>query len=164
MAITNQERVGKGMELLRAGVAPYVEREVHAAIKAGSVRMDGIRRFAEDPKLANKPIADWDVAGLLKLMWETWNEVFRRTLGFAERTLVSELRDVRNRWAHQEPLSGDDTDRALDSAERLLTAVSASQADEVRRGKMELRRTIFDEQARSERRRSAGTAIESAAA
>jgi hypothetical protein len=28
--------------------------------------------------------------GLLKLMWETWNEVFRKTLGFAERSLVSE--------------------------------------------------------------------------
>ena len=78
--------------------------------------------------------------------------------------LVNELRDVRNRWAHQEPFSGDDADRALDSAERLLTAVSAPQADEVRKVKMELRRTIFDEQVRSERRRSAGTAIESAAA
>ena len=77
---------------------------------------------------------------------------------------MNELRDVRNRWAHQEPFSGDDADRALDSAERLLTAVSAPQADEVRKVKMELRRTIFDEQARSERRRSAGTAIESAAA
>ena len=49
MAITNQERVGKAMELLREGIAPYVEREVHAAVKAGSVRMDAIRRFAEDP-------------------------------------------------------------------------------------------------------------------
>src|SRR5205085_6553111 len=76
---------------------------------------------------------------------------------------VSELRDVRNKWAHQEPFSGDDADRALDSAERLLAAVSAPQADEVRKIKMELRRTIFDEQARSERRRSADTAIESAA-
>ena len=27
MAITNQERVGKAMELLRAGLAPFVERE-----------------------------------------------------------------------------------------------------------------------------------------
>ena len=37
----------------------------------------------------------------------------------------------------------------LDSAERLLTAVSASQADEVHKVKMELRRTIFDEQVRA---------------
>jgi len=28
MAITNQERVGKAMELLRAGLAPFVEREL----------------------------------------------------------------------------------------------------------------------------------------
>lgn len=28
MAITNQERVGKAMELLRAGLAPFVEREM----------------------------------------------------------------------------------------------------------------------------------------
>ena len=27
MAITNQERVGKAMELLRTGLAPFVERE-----------------------------------------------------------------------------------------------------------------------------------------
>ena len=123
--------------------------------------MDAVRRFEDDPLLGNKPVAQWDVAGLLKLMWETWNDVFGRTLGRAERSLVQEVRDWRNKWAHQEPFSGDDTDRALDSMARLLTAVSAPQADEVNRMKMELRRLIFEEQARSERRKSAGTAIES---
>jgi hypothetical protein len=33
-------------------------------------------------------------------MWDQWNVVFRKTLGNAERSLVSELRDARNRWAH----------------------------------------------------------------
>lgn len=164
MAITNQERVGKGLDLLRAGVGPYVEREVQAAIKTGAVRMDSIRRFAEDPQLAKKPIADWDVSGLLRLMWETWNDVFRSTLGYAERTLVSELREIRNRWAHQNPFSGDDTDRALDSMARLLTAVSAPQADEVNRMKLELRRLQYDEQVRGEKRKAGGSLIEPAAA
>ena len=67
MAITNQERVGKGMELLRSGLASFVEREVQAAAKGGSVRMDAVRRFAEDPMLGQKPIGQWDAAGLLKL-------------------------------------------------------------------------------------------------
>ena len=59
-------------------------------------------------------------------MWESWNDVFRLTLGPAERSLVSELRDHRNRWAHQEAFSSDDAYRALDSAGRLLSpAVSA---------------------------------------
>jgi predicted AAA+ superfamily ATPase len=164
MAMTNQERVGKAMDLLRAGISPFVEREVQAAVKAGTVRMDAVRRFAEDPMLGNKPIAQWDVAGLLKLMWETWNDVFKRTLGFAERTLVSELRDVRNKWAHQNPFSSDDADRALDSMGRLLAAVSAPQADEVGKMKMELRRLIFDEQVRGEKRKAGGSLIEPAAA
>jgi hypothetical protein len=81
--------------------------------------------------LGNKPLVQWDAAGLLKLMWEAWNDVFGRTLGRAGRSLVQELRDWRNKWAHQEPFSSDDTDRALDSMGRLLASVSAPQADEV---------------------------------
>src|SRR5258708_2186431 len=161
MAITNQERVAKALELLKAGLAPFVEREIHEAVKNRAVNMEAVRRFAEDPKLASKPVAQWDVSGLLKLMTETWRDVFRNTLGHAERSLVSEIREHRNSWAHQNAFSSDDTDRALDSVQRLLTAVSAPQADEVGRMKMELRRVIFEEQARSERRRSAGTAVES---
>ena len=30
MAITNHERIGKALELLRAGLAPFVERELLA--------------------------------------------------------------------------------------------------------------------------------------
>ncbi|MCX8005604.1 MAG: Swt1 family HEPN domain-containing protein, partial [Burkholderiaceae bacterium] len=164
MALTNQERVGKGMALLRAGLAPFVEREIQSSVNAGRVQMDAVRRFSEDPVLGQKPIAQWDVAGLLKLMWETWNDVFGRTLGRAERSLVQELRDWRNKWAHQEPFSSDDTDRALDSISRLLAAVSAPQADEVNRMKMELRRLVFEEQARGERRKLGGSLVELAAA
>ena len=120
--------------------------------------------MGEDRLNAKKAIAEWDAAALLKLMWESWNDVFRRTLGPAERSLVSELRDLRNKWAHQEAFSSDDAYRALDSAGRLLTAVSAPQADEIEKMKMELLRLRFDEQVRSEKRKSAGTAIESAAA
>ena len=163
MAITNQERVGKALELLKAGLGPFVEREVQDKIKAGGVHMDTVRRFVDDPHLTDKPIEQWDVAALLKLMWETWNDVFRNVLGRAERSLVNEIRDQRNKWAHQDSFSSDDADRTLDSIARLLTAVSASQADEVNRMKMELRRLIFEEQARSERRRGAGNTVESQA-
>ena len=163
MAITNQERVGKALELLKDGLGPFVERELQGKIKAGGVHMDTIRRFVDDPHLTDKPIEQWDVAALLKLMWETWNDVFRSVLGRAERSLVNEIRDQRNKWAHQDSFSSDDADRTLDSVARLLTAISAPQADEVNRMKMELRRLIFEEQARSERRRGAGTTVESQA-
>jgi predicted AAA+ superfamily ATPase len=163
MAMTNHERVGKALELLKIGLSPFVEREFKSIYKDGaSAKID---RFIGDDRLnAKKPIAEWDVAVLLKLMWESWNDVFRQTLGHTERSLVSELREYRNKWAHQEPFSGDDTYRALDSAGRLLTAISASQAEEIEKMKTELLRLRFDEQVRSEKRKSASTAIESAVA
>ncbi|TVR02140.1 MAG: ATP-binding protein [Desulfovibrionales bacterium] len=160
MALTNHERVGKAMELLRQGLGPFVEREVQARIKTGAVNMETIRRFADDPMLTSKPIVQWDASGQLRLMWETWNDIFKYTLGFAERSLVSELRDWRNKWAHQEPFSSDDADRALDSMARLLAAVSAPQADAVGKMKMELRRLIFDEQVRGQKRKAGGGLVE----
>lgn len=160
MAITNQERIAKALDLLKAGVGPFVEREIESTLKK-NVQVPAVRAFADDPLARDKPIPQWDAALLLKLMWESWNEVFRATLGPAERGLVGEIRGYRNRWAHQEPFSSDDTDRALDSIARLLTAVSASEADEVGKMKTELRRLIFDEQMRSEKRKTSGTAIES---
>ncbi len=162
MAITNHDRVGKALDLLKAGLGPFVEREFKNLYK-GQALAEAQKVVTSERLDTNRPFAAWDVAVLLRLMWEAWNEVFRRTLGQAERTLVSELRDVRNRWAHQQPFSTDDAYRALDSAGRLLTAISAPQADEIEKMKMELLRVRFDEQVRSERRRSAGTAIESQA-
>ncbi len=161
MALTNYERVGKGLALLKDGLSPFVEREIEAAIVANVLTPARLKSFIDDPVNGNKSIGEWDVSPLLKLMWDVWNEVFRRTLGFAERSLVSEIRDCRNKWAHQEPFSSDDAYRALDSIDRLLTAVSAPQADEVEKAKMELLRVRFDEQARGERRKSSGIAVES---
>jgi predicted AAA+ superfamily ATPase len=160
MAITNHDRVGKALELLKAGLGPFVEREFKSQYK-GQALAEAQRMMMGERLDANRPFAAWDAAVLLRLMWDAWNDVFRRTLGQAERTLVSELRDVRNRWAHQEPFSTDDAYRALDSTSRLLSAVSAPQAEEVDKMKMELLRVRFDEQVRTEKRRSSGTAIES---
>jgi predicted AAA+ superfamily ATPase len=151
------------MELLKQGLGSFVEREFKDFYK-DKAAAEAIRYLGEDRLLAKKAITDWDAAGLLKLMWEAWNDVFRRTLGPADRSLVSELRDLRNKWAHQQTFSSDDAYRALDSAGRLLGAVSAPQSDEIEKMKMELLRLRFDEQVRTEKRKSAGTAIESPAA
>jgi hypothetical protein len=163
MAITNRERVGKAVEILRAGLAPYVEREF-ASIHKDKALVEARRLLPADDRLnAKKPIAQWDAAVLLKVTWDAWNDIFGRTLGRAERSLVQELREVRNRWAHQESFSSDDAYRSLDSVHRLLLAVSATEAEEVEKMKMELLRVRFDEQARGEKRKTAGIAIESAA-
>ena len=154
MADTNNERVGKALDLLKEGLAPFAAREVKAALSDKQLTAADLQRFTSDPMLSKRPVVEWDAAALLALMWETWNQVFRQTLGPAERGLVGELRGHRTRWAHQEPFSTDDAYRALDSTHRLLTSVSAPQAGEVETMKMELLRLRFNEQARSQRRRT----------
>jgi predicted AAA+ superfamily ATPase len=162
MGMSNQDRVGRAMDLLRDGLRPYAERELKA--KHGDQWPAQVRAALASRNLGlNKDELLQDVAVLLALMDKQWGPVFSATLGRAERNLVLELTDVRNRWAHQEPFSGDDTDRALDSMTRLLTAVTAPQADEVGKMKQELRRRIFDEQVRGEKRKAGGTLVEGAA-
>ena len=162
MAITNRDRVGSAMDALKGGLASFVAREFINHHKGRSAME--LQQVLGDPVQDVKGhFSNMDTAALLRVMWESWNEVYRDTLGHAERSLVSELRDIRNRWAHQESFSGDDAYRALDSTHRLLTAVSSPEAGEVENMKMELLRVRFDEQARTQRRRTAGTAVESEA-
>ena len=162
MATTNQERVGKALAALRTGLAPFASREF--------INCHGDRTAQQLHYILGRPVPDrqrpfrhLDAAALLKVMWDTWNEVYRDVLGHAERSLVSEIRDIRNRWAHQEAFSSDDTYRALDSTHRLLTAVSAAEAGEIERMKLELLRVRFEEQARTQRRRATGAVLASQA-
>ena len=163
MAVTNHERVGEALDLLKEGLAPFVERELRARYgkywitQATASWPNDVNWTGDDDQ------PHLDCAVLLRLMWDQWNEVFRNTLGHAERSLVSELREVRNKWAHQDRFSSDDAYRALDSASRLLTAVSAPQATDLDRIKMNLLRVRFEEQMRTEQRKSSGTAVQSAA-
>ena len=156
MAVTNHERVGKGLELLRAGLGPFVERELKHAVQAGNLTGYRRREIADDPMFL-RPSTEWDVAVVLRLIWDNWNDAFSGTLGRSDRSLVSELRDHRNKWAHQEPFSSDDAYRALDSVQRLLTSISAPQVREIDGHKQELLRVRFQEQARGERRRTVRT-------
>ncbi len=162
MAVTNHERVGKALELLTAGLAPFVERELKSAYSQewfAETKRTLTGHQGELLGTAEKP--RWDAAAALMTMWNQWNDVFRKTLGPADRSLVSELREVRNKWAHQQQFSTDDSYRALDSVQRLLAAVSASkESEEVEKQKQQLLRQRFDEEERTERRRTASTVLE----
>jgi uncharacterized protein len=154
MSLTNRERVGKGLEVLREGLKPFVEREIEAAYPQ---RWEELMRqvLSSAAYRAHEPL-NLDTQALLKLMWGLWQEVFQQTLGRAERSIVSELVNVRNDWAHDRAFASNDAHRALDSMHRLLTAISAkneaAKLDELRH---DLLRIMFEEQARSQKRKLA---------
>ena len=157
MAKTNHVRVGEGLDLLNEGLRPFVEREMqaHHQKEWGQRVREILGQLTRGKKgEANGPI-HWDTQALLTVMWDQWNTVFRDTLGPAERSLVSELRDIRNRWAHQNAFNSDDGYRALDSVERLLLAVSAGeQGEKANAIKTELMRTKFEQQRRDEKKKT----------
>jgi len=137
MAVSNRDRIGRAFEQLAEGLGPWVDGEMRAA--QGEGWFDAAVAAA---RVGKASLAD--PAFQLKMMWDRWNDVFGKILGRAERTLVNELSVTRNRWAHNEGFSFDDTYRALDSIERLLAAVSAPQADAVAKAKDEVLRARFD--------------------
>lgn len=177
MAKSNRDRVGAALELLNKGVLPFVEQELQSGygtewqkeartllgsrVPPGSDRgvAPAQRRLPLGPE--KTPPINWDTQALLTVIDAAWQHVFRNKLDKTDRSLVIELRDARNRWAHQEAFSTDDTYRVLDSVHRLLLAVSAGEeAAEVDKQRQELLRLKFAEQARTETRKIAGQATE----
>jgi len=146
VALSNRDRVGRAFEVLAVGLGPYVDRRMRASSRAGK---DWVRDFlaSASPPIRGESSLN-DPALLLRVMADAWDRAFATELGRSDRNLVFELRDVRNRWAHNDPFTIDDAYRALDSIERLLTAADAREAAEVGTAKAELMRLKFEAQAR----------------
>ncbi len=77
MATTNRERVDKALEQLNAGLQPFVERELKASCKDKWV--DAARPSFPNWQQAGKVVSvNWDTQALLAVMWELWNDCFRK--------------------------------------------------------------------------------------
>ncbi|HLI43596.1 MAG TPA: Swt1 family HEPN domain-containing protein, partial [Acidimicrobiales bacterium] len=139
VAVSNRERVGRAFESLAEGLGPFVDRQM--ASVHGEAWLEG---FVDTGPRSSAPGSLRDPAFLLKVMAEAWDSSFRARLTRSDRSVVFELRDVRNRWAHNDAFNADDTYRALDSIERLLVAVDAKEADAVGRSKTELMRLRYE--------------------
>lgn len=140
----HDERVRQALDLLTEGLYPFVERELKAVYgdKWHEIAGQSFRK-SHNKSIPNGEVVQWDAQTLLTILWDQWNNVFRGKLGHMERSIVSELREFRNQWAHQREFDFDDTYRILDSVQRLLTAVSSPAVEEIAREKHELMRSEF---------------------
>lgn len=156
MATTNKDLVDNAMDILRSGLAPFVSREFMSRYEERSEYK--IHEILGAPARDANEINDMSVHSLLKIMWGSWNDTYRNILGHAERSLVSELLEMCDNYDHQTAFSSDDTYRVLDSAHRLLLAISAP-AGKIEEMKMGLLRKRYDEYARTQRRKTASTTV-----
>lgn len=159
MALSNRDRVGQVMDTLRQGLLPYVDRRMTQQLGE-----DWVHQFAGNAppvvatraraSAAPRPRPSLDTQGLLKAMKIHWSAAFEDQLGSLNRSICFELNDWRNHWAHQGEFSTDDTLRVMDSAKRLLEAVSAGeQAQAIEQQRRDLLSLQVKEQGRAEFRK-----------
>lgn len=123
---SNHELVGRALGLLHQGLYPFVEKEMRSVYGDRWIEA-ATPSVPKDPNL-KRPVTEilrQDVSALLLVMWDQWNDVFRKTLGPDERSLISPLRTTRNKWAHNHTVPKRDANRALDSIKQLLRAIGA---------------------------------------
>ena len=152
MAKSTRQYVFEGMELLPSALIPFVEKRLENSLK-GHWQVQVLEKLPSLRPNSKGEVA-WDQAALFNAMDRFWSEAFKTVLGRAERSLVNELGDVRNKLSHNETFTYDDAERALDTMRRLMEAISAGETAE-QLGKMRdtILRTKFTELARNEERR-----------
>jgi len=157
MALSNKEKVGRGLELLAHGLKPFVDRHMRTAVPEGKDWVQLLEARDAAKQGAARAFSTDDPRFLLKVLTEEWRS-FGGALSRVDQAHASELRDVGNTWAHEASMSTDDTSRALDTMERLLTAVGAAeQAAQVSAIRIEHQRAAFEEQTRKTVRAAVGT-------
>lgn len=164
MTISNHERVGKSLTLLGRGLYPYVEQHMRAVY--GNAWLSQAKSCLSEDSTLKRTIEETlgeDVSALLKVMTKRWDKVFNKPprLSYAERALVSELIEVRHKWAHGVRLSTEDTYRALDSMVRLLGAMGATEERVIADQKQEVFWILLKEKSRPETSKSQTSTEES---
>ncbi|MEQ8652018.1 MAG: DUF499 domain-containing protein [Kiloniellales bacterium] len=152
MAKSTRQYVFEGMELLPEALIPFVEKRLESSL-SGHWQVRVVEKLNSVRPNSQGDVA-WDQSALLNAMNLFWMEAFKQVLGNTERSIVNELRDVRNKLSHNEQFNYDDAERALDSMRRLMEAISAGEAAN-QLGKMRdtILRTKFTELQRNEERR-----------
>ncbi len=154
MALSNRDRIDRMFQVM----APALDDFISTVIGQGDPALGAVwtklvqekdvkngiigKQYGpRDPQVQFRMLTEGTITGGFKTGWYPFNQA----LGRAGETFASELREVRNDWAHNSPFTDDDAYRALDTGERLLKLIGANaEADEVRGTRLNLRRVTAD--------------------
>lgn len=160
MALSNKERVGRVLDAVAQGMAPFVLREYRMVYKGDAMRTIDAALTSYRYELPREAMQDFDALlpyldtqNVLNLMLRNWQEVFQQKLAHIGRSYVGELYNARNEWAHSRSgFSADEAYRVADTAKRLLQMVSAGeQATVVDAIATDLLRLRFDAESKKAR-------------
>jgi predicted AAA+ superfamily ATPase len=156
MALSNRDRIDRMFQTMAPALDDFISSVVgQGDQKLGAVwttlvhekdNKSGARSNKTydplDPQVQFRMLTEGNITAGFNPGWYP----FRDTLGRAGESYAIELREIRNKWAHHSTtFSDDDAYRALDTGERLLKLIGASnEADEVRNIRLNLRRVTAD--------------------
>ncbi|HRA76910.1 MAG TPA: Swt1 family HEPN domain-containing protein, partial [Propionicimonas sp.] len=143
MATSNRDRIGQLFEAMAPALDAFIAECVPTSPAVPSW-VDVLRRKDEANGISGKAYHRLDPQAQLRMLTEGWR-TFEGRLSRTHSSYASELRETRNKWAHNDSFTDDDAYRALDTAERLLAAINAPEAAEKVRGiRLNLRRVTAD--------------------
>jgi Swt1-like HEPN len=125
----------------RSGLEPFVLtvlKSSHGADWYAVLRNTPDLRVAAD---AHK--VQLDATALVRVVLTHWDVTFSQVLRPSDRSLLFEIRNIRNQWAHQATISFDDIDRLADNVIRLLTSINAEHVERVIREREAFRLTHY---------------------
>ncbi len=128
LTVDPQDLVGKALRYLAQGLGRFVEVEMKTAHgdRWETVASQTLSQERSWARTKGKTEIMRDPQDLLVLVWKLWSSLFGRKLGHRERSLISELREDRKRWAHNDPVGPTDAFRSLHSVSLLLSSISAN--------------------------------------
>ena len=152
MAPSNRERVGQMYELIAPALDSFIASVIGPELGSGTSWTALVAARDAKKGITGKEYAATDPQVQLRMLTENiphqvkpgWYP-FDGQLSPLHKAYAGELRDARNKWAHNGSFNDDDAYRALDTAERLLAAIGApAVADQVSTLRRNLRRVTAD--------------------
>src|SRR6266498_2350154 len=98
MAMSNRDRVGRGLEILAGGLGPFVEAQMAAAVSGGRDWVEVLEARDASRHGGERQYSRTDSRFLLRVLTEEWR-AFKDHLSRPEQSFASELRDTGNKWA-----------------------------------------------------------------
>ena len=155
MALSNRDRIDRMFQIM----APALDDFIATVIGQGDAALGAVwTKLVQakdskngapsdktydplDPQVQFRMLTERNITTKFKAGWYPFDDA----LGRIGESYAIELRDIRNKWAHNGTFTDDDAYRALDTGERLLRLINATEeADQVRDIRLNLRRVAAD--------------------
>ena len=141
MATTNKQRIGDVLDLVVAGLGPWLDQRM--AAKYGPDWQTVVAQTINDGRDMIQSMDD--PAFVFRVFDKMWIPMLKDQLTYEDRRCVSSLWDTRKQWAHGGKFTDEQAERALSDAEHVLRAVgSIAEADQVDLMRRDLRRVRFE--------------------